>query len=73
MKKEFCKYRKQVGINITELRERAGLTIEDLATLLEIGPQKLQRIEAGTINATVSILQKLKKALGCTYAEILQQ
>ena len=44
--------RRRLGIELRRLREQAGLTIEEVATVLECSHSKISRIETGRVGAT---------------------
>lgn len=49
-----------------------ALTQEVLSELVEIDRRYVQRIERGTANPGVDVLFRLKKALGCSWEELLE-
>jgi len=61
-----------VGRNVGRLRSRAGLTQEQLAEKAEISRGFLQEIEKGAKNPTINVITRLKRALRCTWIELLQ-
>lgn len=52
-------------------RVRADITQEDLAEKTKIDVKRIQRIEAGTVNATVKTLVKIASALNLSFWELL--
>jgi transcriptional regulator with XRE-family HTH domain len=44
--------RRRLGVELRQLRDEAGLTIEQLAALLEMSVSKVSRIETGQVGAT---------------------
>ena len=56
--------RVSVGRQVREARERAGLSIRELAESSGLGHGHIVRIEAGRYNVTVDTLEKLGNALG---------
>ena len=61
-----------VGRNVGRLRSQAGLTQEQLAEKAEISRGFLQEIEKGAKNPTINVITRLKRALRCTWTELLQ-
>jgi transcriptional regulator with XRE-family HTH domain len=61
-----------LGRNVCRLRQKRSLTQEDLAGLAEIDRRYVQRIEAGTANPGIDVLQRIKSSLGCTWADLLR-
>jgi transcriptional regulator with XRE-family HTH domain len=62
---------KLVGRRTRELRQRSGLTQEDM---MSHGFERryYQRIEAGQVNLSIKSLNKLAKAFGTTASELLK-
>jgi len=58
------------GRNLARLRTHMGLTQESLAEGVGISTRHEQSLEAGQYFASIVTLQKLKKALGCTWNEL---
>lgn len=58
--------RKKIGDRIIELRNKKGLTQDELAELSGVSRRTIQGIEWGDFSARVDILDKLVKALGHT-------
>ena len=63
--------RQILGRNVNRLRMALGLTQEELADQSRIDRRQLQRIEAGTANPGVEMLVRLRKALACSWLELL--
>lgn len=63
----------QFGRNVNKLRMRQGITQERLAEKADISRRYLQTIEAGTMNPTIKVVAKLRKALRCSWAELLEK
>ena len=61
-----------VGRNVGRLRNKAGLTQEELAEKAEISRGFLQEIEKGAKNPTINVITRLKRALRCTWFDLLQ-
>lgn len=62
-----------VGRNVRQARKVAGLSQEALADAAEIDRTYVSGVERGVRNPTVTILDRLAKALGVTAADLLRQ
>ena len=60
----------QVGANIQERRNKAGLTQRDLADLAGVDRAFLNQVEQGMRNPTVVVLAKLARALDITVSTL---
>jgi transcriptional regulator with XRE-family HTH domain len=60
------------GRNLSRLRTEAGLTQEQLCELAEIDRSYLQRIEGGSSQPTVAVAARLRKALRCSWDELMK-
>ncbi|MBA4149504.1 MAG: helix-turn-helix transcriptional regulator [Verrucomicrobia bacterium] len=47
------------------------MTQEKLAELADINPRNVRRIEAGEINILITTVARIRKALDCTWDELL--
>lgn len=63
--------REQVGRNLRRLRQRAGLSQEELAFRAELNRGYVNGIERFVRNPTVVVLQKLADALGADITELV--
>lgn len=63
---------KAFGQRIHSLRQRAGLTQEQLAELADIDRSYIQRIEAGLRTPSVEIVIRLQKALKCGWDDLFR-
>lgn len=63
---------KILGKNVCRLRITAGLTQEKLIEKADISRTFLQNIEAGKKNPTINVVTRLKKALKCSWSDILK-
>lgn len=63
---------KILGKNVSRLRAAAGLTQEKLIEKADISRTFLQNIEAGKKNPTINVITRIKKALKCSWSEILK-
>jgi len=59
------------GANVRRERVRKGLTQERLAELVDLNIRSVQKIEAGTINALVTTVIRIQRALGCSWNKLL--
>lgn len=57
--------------SLKTLRERAGLSQDELAARVSISQSKLSRIERGFLHAKTQECERLAKALGVTVAALM--
>ena len=62
--------KREVGRRVAELRERAGLTQDQLAERLGNSVKYVQRVEHGGDNLTIKTLLKWAKGLGVRWREL---
>jgi transcriptional regulator with XRE-family HTH domain len=62
---------KALGRNVARLRNQANLSQERLAELTEIHTRFLQKVEGGQLGASLAVLIRLKKALKCSWDDLL--
>jgi transcriptional regulator with XRE-family HTH domain len=62
--------KRDVGRRVAELRERAGLTQDQLAERMTFTVKYIQQVERGGYNLTIETLLKLAKALGTRWREL---
>jgi transcriptional regulator with XRE-family HTH domain len=62
---------KKLGANVRRERNARGLTQEKLAELADLHLRSLQKIEAGEINLLVTTVLKIKRALKCSWDQLL--
>jgi UDP-N-acetylglucosamine 1-carboxyvinyltransferase len=62
--------KRDVGRRVAELRERAGLTQDQLAARMACTDKYIQKVERGGYNLTLETLVKLAKALGARWREL---
>ena len=55
-----------IGCRIREFRQKAGLSQERLAELLNLSPQQMQKYESGASKLNTDKLQQLAEVLGIT-------
>lgn len=60
-----------LGENIKRLRQKAGLTQQQLASKLFISRQTISKWETGLAFPQVTILKELTEILKCSYEELL--
>lgn len=58
-------YRAQVGMNLRMVREEQGWTVEQVATMADVKPVTIEKIEAGAFNVPLDVLAKVADVLGC--------
>jgi transcriptional regulator with XRE-family HTH domain len=63
--------RRRVGLNVKRLREAKGLSQEAFADLVGIHRTYVSGVERGVRNPTITVVEKLAKALGVSAAELL--
>ena len=59
------------GAHLRRLRKQRGLSQQALADEADISWPTVQRVEAGTQNATLEVLGALAQALGISLSELL--
>jgi len=64
-------YLKKLGIHISNLREKAGLTQNELALKCDKDRQSLNRLEKGRINPTAYFLKQLAEQLDIPVKDLL--
>jgi transcriptional regulator with XRE-family HTH domain len=62
----------KLGLKIKELREKAGLTQEELAFISNLHRTYIGMIERAEKNITITTLFKISNALGVSIKEIMQ-
>ena len=63
--------RQIVGWNLRRVRAAKGLTIEELGYQAEVDASSVARIERGTANPSIGVIEKLARALGVPLVEFL--
>jgi hypothetical protein len=58
---------KSFGVNLRRERMRRKITQEKLAELVDLNIRTVQKIEAGDVNILLTTVQRLRKALGCSW------
>lgn len=59
------------GANLKWQRVSRGVTQERLAELADLNTRTVQKIEAGEINVLLLTAVRLRKALGCSWDDLL--
>lgn len=58
-------YRVQVGYQFYLIRQTQGWSIEQVATMADVKPATIEKIEAGVFNVPLDVLAKVADVLGC--------
>lgn len=62
-----------IAWNLRRLRVAAGLSQEALAVDANVDRSYMGRLERGTVNAGVDVLEKIATALGCKVADFFRE
>ena len=62
---------RELGDNIRRIRTSQGLTQERLAELADINARTLRRVEAGEITLLITTVARIRRALGCSWDELV--
>lgn len=62
---------KKFGAAVRRLRLGNSMTQEDLADLCELHTRSLQKIEAGAKNVLITTVQRIQRALGCSWDDLM--
>ena len=62
---------KRFGANVRRERDRLNLTQEKLAEKSDLHPRALQKVEADDVDASISTLLKIQRALKCRWEDLL--
>lgn len=57
-------HRKKIGMQFKEKRVEAGWSVEQMATMADVKPVTVEKIEAGAFNVPLDILNRLAVVLG---------
>ena len=60
-----------VGVNLSRLRTRRGLSLERLAQKSDVSRAMLSQVELGRSAPTINVLWKIARALGVTFSALL--
>lgn len=64
-KEVLTKYRLQIGIQMKMQREAQGWSVEQVATMADVKPATIEKIEAGAFNVPMDLLARVADVLGC--------
>ncbi|TNF48867.1 MAG: XRE family transcriptional regulator [Bacteroidetes bacterium] len=64
---------KSIGDNIRKLRNERNISQQELADLANIAKSTVQRIEAGKLNPTILVLNRISKVLEVGIMELIHQ
>jgi transcriptional regulator with XRE-family HTH domain len=62
--------RRRLGLNLQRLRKAKGWSQEESADLADIHRTYISGVERGVRNPTITIVEKLARALGASIAEL---
>jgi transcriptional regulator with XRE-family HTH domain len=62
---------KKFGSNVRRERNARNLTQEKLSELADLHLRSLQKIEAGEINLLLTTVLRIKRALKCSWTELI--
>lgn len=62
--------RQAIGYRIRQLRKEQGLSQERLALMVGVERAYLAKVELGSRNATIDVLEKIATGLGITLADL---
>ena len=65
--------RHRLGVNVRALRQKARLTLKQVAERAEIHWRHWQKIEAGQTNATIFTITRLADALNVDPSDLLRE
>ena len=65
MEKNLLKgYRVQIGTQLKTIREAQGWSIEQVATMADVKPATIEKIEAGAFNVPLDMLARVANIFG---------
>ena len=64
---------RRLGLQIQRLRTAKGWSQEELAYRADIHRTYISGLERGLRNPTVTVVERLVKALGCTWSDLLDR
>ena len=67
-----CAQRRRFGKNLVHLREALDLTQEALAEEIDVDRRYVQGLEYGDYWPSLPVLSRLKEALDCEWADLLE-
>ena len=62
---------KAFGVNLRRERMHRKITQQKMAELVDLNIRTIQKIEAGSVNILLTTVQRLCKALGCSWDVLL--
>lgn len=62
----------KLGASVRRLRASKGMTQENLAEACELHLRSLQKIEAGDKNVLITTVQRIQRALACSWDELMK-
>ena len=63
-KKELKEGRKRIGERFRQIREEYGWSVEQVATMADLKPATIEKIEAGVFNVPLDVLCRVADVLG---------
>jgi len=63
---------KRFGAAVRRERNAHAITQERLAEMVSLHLRSLQKIEAGDINVLITTVQRIQKALGCSWTSLME-
>lgn len=64
-------YLKNIGLNISVIRKKKEMSQADLAEKLNTARQNIYRIEAGKVNSTIIMFQRIASALDVSLEDLI--
>lgn len=64
---------KAFGANLRRERMDKKMTQEKLAELVDLNIRTVQKIEAGHVNILLTTVLRLRKALGCSWGDLMEK
>ena len=61
-----------IGQKIRDLRNSKGMTLGDLASLVNVSPSLISQLERGGVNPSISLLKSISDALGIPLSSIIE-
>lgn len=63
-KQELNEGRKRIGERFRQIREEYGWSVEQVATMADLKPATIEKIEAGVFNVPLDVLCRVADVLG---------
>ena len=64
---------KSFGANVRRERMAKKITQEKLAELVDLNIRTVQKIEAGDVNILLTTVIRLRRALGCSWEDLVEK